>query len=70
MLDCFSRRREVLAAVAQNGEVLGNVYAELRGGREVVLAQTPWVLKYASVELNWDEEVVLAAVAQNGRVLK
>ncbi len=73
MIDEYSSRTDVLAAVKKDGLLLEFASAELQADRDVVLAavaQNGWALMYASANLRDSREVVLAAVAQNGFALQ
>jgi len=67
-----SNKKDVLAAVKQDGMALQYASETLKNDSEVVLAavkQNGSALYYASDILKKDSEVVLAAVAQNGSAL-
>ncbi len=73
MIDKDSSRKDVLAAVAQDGYALEYASDELRGDREVVLtavAHHGFALRHAPAELRGDRQVVLTAVAQDGYALE
>ncbi len=62
-------KKQMIAAVRQNGQALQFANARLRNDRDVVLAavsQNGFAHWFASRELQADKEVVLAAVSQNG----
>ena len=66
-------RKEVLAAVQQDGRALQFASFELKQDREVVLAavrQNGWAFEFASSELRQDREVVLAAAQRSPFALK
>jgi predicted nucleic acid-binding Zn-ribbon protein len=68
MIDKYSTKEEVLAAVRECGRELKYVSDELRGDREVVMAavnRSGDALEYASEELRADREVVLTAVKKS-----
>jgi len=73
MMSLLSNRQFAMAAVQEDGLVIGLLSTELQADREVVLIavqQDGSCLHYAAPALQGDAEIVMVAVRQNGLALR